>query len=128
MSEVSVTKTAEMMARYSETVSVTDKLGRLIAVGRLKPSERRKIFEMTDSTSALVYLPMLYAASMRSIDNDGNLTRFGFPKTIAELDSRIDIMDDEGRDAIAEAFLKLNPPKDEEAGGTLEQAKTDRGR
>ena len=123
MSDAIITKTQELIDRYRETVKVTDKLGRLIEVGRLKPSERRRIFEMTDSTSALVYLPMLYASSIRSIDANGDLTRFNFPKTIGELDSRIDMMDDEGREAVAEAFSKLNPPKDEDAGGVLEQAK-----
>ena len=113
MSEVIVTQTQQLLDHYRETVVVTDGYGRALTVSRLKPSDRRKVFEMTTSTSPAVYLPMLYAASVRSINATGENVFLTFPKTIAEMDARLDLIGDKGQLAIEDAQSKLNPPASE---------------
>lgn len=114
----------EAKARYQRTETATDEMGRQITVGRLRPSQQSRIVEMTpgldgnisatgpkgEVVSVPYRLQMIIAASVRKIDD----AVFPFPRTRSELDSVLDLLDNEGMAAASEAYGKLFPKDDEE--------------
>lgn len=103
----------EVRDRYKQVEIVADKFGRTIKVGRLRPSEQTKIREMGVG-SAVMALQLV--AMVRGIDDE----EWRFPKTRAELDARMDRLEDEGIEAVSEALPKLFP---DQAGDGIERAK-----
>ena len=109
---------AARAAKYNRVERVADSLGRVIGVRRLKPSQQLKVEEyaagltgsvtMTDEAGASVEvprcLPLLLAAAVCEIDE----TPVPFPKSRGELDAILDVLDDEGMTAVAQALSKIN--------------------
>jgi hypothetical protein len=117
-----MTKSEEILARrasLNEIVRVTDVLGRLIGVRRLKPSQQLRIEEFSPSLSGTTTIvvnpetgetaeipkrmPLIFAASVCEIDQ----RPLTFPKTRGELDSVLDMLDEEGIAAVANAFGEI---------------------
>jgi hypothetical protein len=117
-----MTKSEEILAKrasLNEIVRVTDTFGRLIGVKRLKPSQQLKLEEMSPNLSGTTTIvvnsetgetaeipkrmPLLFAASVCEMDQ----RPLTFPKTRGELDSVLDMLDEEGIAAVAEAFGKI---------------------
>jgi hypothetical protein len=117
-----MTKSEEILAKrasLNEIVRVTDVLGRLIGVKRLKPSQQLKIEEMSPNLSGMTdilvdaetgktaqvpkRMPLIFAASVCEIDQ----RPLTFPKNRGELDSVLDMLDEEGIAAVADAFGKI---------------------
>jgi hypothetical protein len=104
--------------RYKETAKAADSRGRIITVGRLKVSQKLRISGMTQDLEgsyevkapdgSMIEVPRraqpMLAAMVRQID-DFVCT---FPRNRAELDTFMDILDDEGFTAIMEANSRLN--------------------
>lgn len=118
-------RTQELKDRYSKVEVEVDSLGRTFTVGLLTPSQRNKVFEMTDSTSGYVILNLLRAASVRKVaGTDGDDVFMPFPRDRAMLDSNLDIFDAEGMTAISKAMARLDPPdEDGNAKDVAEEAK-----
>jgi hypothetical protein len=132
-----VTKSEELLARqarYNRIERADDAFGRSIGVRILKRSQSLRIEEMApnltgdepvfdESTGKTVYIPkigrLLMAASVCEIDG----SPVTFPKDRRELDAVLDMLEDEGLAAVAEAMMKLNPapPKDEDVGQPKDQ-------
>ncbi len=106
---------------------VTDGYGRALTIGRLKPSDRRKVFEFVKNVSPPVYVPMLVAASVRTINASGENTSLSFPKTLAEIDARLDVLGQKGLDAAEEGMAKLDPPDTKDAETEMEKVKNSPG-
>lgn len=124
------TETEVKLARYGERVKKADKLGRIISVGRLKPSEQVRISqytseltgydEMTNDKGDMVRiphrLPLIIAASVRMIDD----AHISFVRNRGELDAIYDRLDKEGLRAAGEAFAELNPQNEADlSDGTI---------
>jgi len=124
-----MTPSQEYLAKYKHIEREADSLGRIIGVGRLRPSQQIKISEMTPGLEGDTEMsgpngepirmsrrgiPLL-AASVREIDNNPIM----FPRNRAELDSIMDQLDEPGMTAALQAMLKLNPPKPETDDGEL---------
>lgn len=99
---------AEILARYSKKETVADRLGRLISVVNLKFSERLAIRRMAETEDGLALAYMNCGASVRDIDG----IVFPFPRTLAELNSTIDVLDEEGMIAAMTASAKLRGDTD----------------
>lgn len=93
----------ELLARYSKKEVAADAFGRLITVVRLKFSEVLAIRRMaeTEDVTSLAY--MLAAASVRNIDDNP----LPFPRNMLDLNTTIDLLDQEGIGAAIEASAKL---------------------
>jgi hypothetical protein len=123
-----------ILARYSTVEKEADKLGRIIGVRRLKPSEQTKISGMcsdltgseevvADDTGEKIFIPhrmpLLIAASVCLIIDYEGEKRIPFPRNRAELDAIYDRLDVEGLTAASTAMGRLNQtekivePKDE---------------
>lgn len=103
--------------RYNKVEKVADKLGRLIGVRRLKPSEQLKIEEMApgldgerrtvgpdgSEVSVSRRAPLSLAASVCQIND----IPIPFPKRREELDAILDRLDSEGLEAVVEGLIKL---------------------
>lgn len=90
----------DIKARYSRTESAKDAFGRIIVVGRIKPSQQARVVDLAgDNTSNLFRI----VACVRKIDDDD----IPFPKTRAEVEALMDRLDNEGMDAAGEALSKL---------------------
>ena len=99
--------------RYSETAQEIDKLGRAILVGRLKPSQQMKAAEMAGSEATAQTVRLV--CSLRGID----LNTFAFPRSRAEVDARIDMLEDEGLEALVKATMQLYGVADNPAGAEM---------
>lgn len=97
---------AEILARYSKSEKLSDSVGRLISVVNLKFSEKLAVRRLAETEDEMVLAFMSVAASVREIDG----IAFPFPRTRAELNSTIDILDEEGMAAAMEASMKLRGP------------------
>lgn len=107
---------AELRARYSRTETEIDTYGRAITIGLLKPDQRYRILEMTESQSPYVLMPFLQAATVRKIvEADGKEMIFGAPKNRTDVDIILTVLDDEGMIAVSKAMARLSPPKTESA-------------
>lgn len=110
---------ARLKEKYGKIERVVDAFGRVIGVGHLKPSQGPHIEAMSeglDGTATVMdpatgktmeipkRMPLVIAASVREID--GQI--IPFPKTRAELDYMIDVLEAEGMAAAIEAYVKLN--------------------
>ena len=135
------TKTEKLItdaAKYNRVERVADKRGRIIGVKRLKFSQQIKVEEMSPGLEGVTKvkgtdadgieremevtrrMPLHMAASVCEIDGHP-LT---FPKTRAELDAVLDMLDEEGMAAVMEAFAKLSQGSEEVPGGDIiDQAK-----
>jgi hypothetical protein len=117
-----MTKSEEILAKrasLNEIVRVTDVFGRLIGVKRLKPSQQLKIEEMSPNLSGTTTIvvnsetgesvevpkrmPLVFAASVCEIDQ----RPITFAKSRGELDSILDMLDEEGIAAVANAFGQI---------------------
>lgn len=87
--------------RYTETVTVTDAFGRAIKVGRLKPSQRAKASEMAGNDSVASLITAI--CHVRAVDDK----ELGFPESRAVVNSRMDMLENEGQDAIVEGMKQL---------------------
>jgi hypothetical protein len=124
----------EYTDRYKRTERAADARGRLITIGRLRVSQKLRISGMTTDLEGayevkapdgtIVEIPRraqpMLAAMVREIDG----VHYPFPRNRAELDSTMDILDDEGFAAILEANSKLNAKPEEEE----EESENDRGK
>jgi hypothetical protein len=125
------TESETKQARYSQIEKEPDAFGRVIGVGRLKPSERAKLAGMTsdlsgydeitseDGTKIQVphRLPLLLAASVRLIGDNP----VPFPRDRAMLDAIYDRLDEEGLAAASKAMARLS--ETDEAPTTPDDAK-----
>lgn len=120
-----MTKSEEILARkarYDRVERVVDELGRTVGVKRLKPSQQVRIQELapglegttkvTDDASGKTFdvpraSPLIMAAAVVEIDG----SPVPFPKTRAELDAVLDMLDQEGLQAIATALTTLGTPE-----------------
>ena len=115
---------AARAAKYNRIERVSDSLGRVIGVRRLKPSQQLKVEEYSsdltgsqsfvdEDTGKTVEVPrrtiLFYAAAVCEIDE----TPIPFPKNRGELDSVLDMLDDEGLTAVSAALVKLASVKPE---------------
>lgn len=119
-----MTPKEEVLARYRQVEHATDATGRLIGVRRLKVSQQIKVQELTpflegmsditDAEGKVLSIARrsipLIAASVCEID--GN--HYPFPRTRAELDFIMDVLDEEGISAAVRAFGTLVTPKTED--------------
>ncbi len=102
----------ELKARYTKVETEVDELGRQITIGLLKPDQRYRVLEMTESTSPYVIMPILQAATVRKItDTDGKDIMFACPKNRTDVDIILNVLDDEGMVAVSRAYARLNPSK-----------------
>ena len=124
---------AARAAKYNRVERVSDSLGRVIGVRRLKPSQQLKVEELAgnltgtvtmtdDRTGATVEVPrrfpLMIAAAVCEIDE----TPVPFPKTRAELDAVLDVLDEEGMAAVVEAFGKINEENTAQAESLKDEA------
>jgi hypothetical protein len=103
--------------RYNRIERAPDKLGRMIGVRRLKPSQQLRIQEMAPGLDGAMSVtaetkdglqqieiprnsPLVIAASVCEIDS----TPIPFPKNRAELDAVLDRLDTEGLEAAGKAL------------------------
>jgi hypothetical protein len=107
----------EAMKRYAKVERETDEFGRVIGVRRLRPSQQTRVEEFTpllegnrmdeDGKGGVVAVPrrvpMVVAAAVCEID--GNPVPF--PKTRADLDATLDLLDVEGLTAANLAYMRL---------------------
>jgi hypothetical protein len=89
-------------------VTVNDKQGRQIEVKKLKPIERMRMLQMIGSDNAvngpyLGYATLAY--SVTKIDGD-SLPR---PQNLVGLEAIVQRLDQDGLDAVGEAFKELYP-------------------
>jgi hypothetical protein len=112
-----------ILARYKQIEREPDVLGRVIGVRRLRPSEVTRVNEMTptltgaeavddgDGKSIEVShrLPLLIAASVREIQDEGETAHIPFPRNRGELNAIFDRLDNEGLAAASTAFARLFP-------------------
>lgn len=120
------TETQILAARYSKRETEADKLGRLITVRRLRPSEEMRVNSYTaDLTGKESFdrpqggngintgpakieishrMPLMVAASVCEISG----VHIPFPNNRAELDSIYDRLDKEGIDAAIAATIRLS--------------------
>ena len=102
----------ELKDRYTRTETEVDTLGRQITIGLLKPDQRYRVLEMTESTSPYVIMPIMQAATVRKITDDtGKDMLFAVPNNRTDIDVLLNILDDEGMVAVSRAFARLNPSK-----------------
>ena len=109
---------AARAAKYNRVERVSDSLGRVIGVRRLKPSQQLKVEEYSsdltgvqtftdDETGKQIEVPrrtiLFYAAAVCEIDD----TPLPFPRNRGELDAVLDRLDDEGLTAVSSALVKL---------------------
>jgi hypothetical protein len=94
----------EILDRYAKVEKAADKFGRIITIGKLKPSQGLAVIRLADTKDDYVQFVSRVAASVRMIDE----AIYAFPRDAAELNSIIDVLDKEGMDAAGEAFLKLH--------------------
>ena len=116
----------EILARYSKKEVEADTLGRLISVVNLKFSERLTIRRWAETDDGLALAYMGAAAAVREIaSSDGKPpVIFPFPRSFAELNSTIDILDDEGMTAAMTASIRL---RGGDAGEEDKEAKNSQG-
>jgi hypothetical protein len=115
-----MTASEEILARqerYSRIERATDKLGRMIGVRRLKPSQQLRVQEMAPGLDGAMSVtaetkdgvqqieiprnsPLIIAASVCEIDS----APIPFPKNRAELDAVLDRLDNEGLAAAGTAM------------------------
>ena len=135
-----MSKSDEIAARatkYNRVERVSDSLGRVIGVRRLKPSQQLRVEEYSsdltgsqtftdEETGKTVEVPrrtiLFYAAAVCEIDD----TPIPFPKNRGELDAVLDTLDDEGLTAVSAALVKLAAsvkPENETDKDGLELAK-----
>jgi hypothetical protein len=134
------TKTDDILARkakYDRVERVVDTLGRTIGVKRLKPSQQLHVQELAPALDGVTTVvdedpespnfgksfdvpkssPLIMAASVVEIDS----SPIAFPKTRAELNSVLDLLDSEGLSAVSEALSALSKA---ESGVTVDVAAT----
>ncbi len=111
----------EIFARYKETKTETDTFGRKITVRRLRPSQQIAVMKMADSGEQSVITVLTTSAAVIRIDED----EMSFPRTLPELNSVMDRLEQEGISAAAKAFFALNGGNDKAEDGetTAEAAK-----
>ena len=114
-------------ARYDRVERHADAFGRVIGVKRLKPAQQIHIEEMAPgltgdndiqtteggTISIPRRAPLILAASAVEIDGSPLV----FPKTRAELDARLDMLDAEGLEAIGTALGRLSEETKKESEG-----------
>lgn len=124
------TESEVILARYKAVEKEADKLGRLIGVRRLKPSEQTKVAgycaeltghdEVTGSDGNKVQIPhripLLIAAAVCLIDD----SHIPFPRNRGELDAVYDRLDAEGLTAAGAALARLSGT---EVESPIEEAK-----
>lgn len=87
--------------RYSETITKEDAFGRAIKVGRLRPAQQLKAAEMSANDSAATTIRLV--CMVRGVDDKD----LAFPANRAEVDSRLNMLEEEGLAAIVEALKEL---------------------
>ena len=124
---------AARAAKYNRIERVSDSLGRVIGVRRLKPSQQLRVEEFAGNLTGTVTMtddrsgksievprrfPLMIAAAVCEIDE----TPVPFPKTRAELDAVLDVLDEEGMAAVVEAFGKINEENTAQAESLKDEA------
>lgn len=113
-----LTESEIKLARYSKIAKKADKMGRVIGVRRLKPSEQTRLSGMTadltgadevfgpndEKISIPHRMPLMIAAAVCMIDG----VHIPFPRNRAELDSIYDRLDAEGIAAASEGVVELS--------------------
>lgn len=93
----------EIKARYTSITRVADSRGRQIGICRLKVAQQARLMEFTESREPTLMAIMIAAASVREIDG----LAISFPRTRAELDATLDVLDTEGLEVVAPAYIEL---------------------
>lgn len=94
---------AELAERYAAREKQADKFGRIIVVRRLKPSEQVAVLRLIESRDDAILAISNAAASVVEVDG----VPFPFPRSLAELNSTMDALDQEGLNAAGEAWRRL---------------------
>lgn len=97
------TASEEILNRYKKKETVADKFGRLVTVRRLRMHEQMRIVEFSDSEKENVARIMFTIGSV--VEVDGQI--YPFPKSRAELDANMSLLDEEGLAAASEALRRL---------------------
>jgi hypothetical protein len=92
-----------ILARYKTVEREADALGRVFGVHRLKPADKIKIREMAVIADPNVLGTLMVAAAVCEIDS----VPVPFPKSRGELDSRINMLDEEGMVAATTAYIRV---------------------
>lgn len=93
-------------------IEVTDKRGRAIVVKRLNALDKMRLSRLVGaegSVNQAYFGYAMMAASVVSIDGDPE----PFPQSLLAIESMVSQLDDDGMDAVSDAFVQLN------GGGTL---------
>jgi hypothetical protein len=89
-------------------VTVEDKQGRSIEVKKLKPIERMRLFQMIGAENAMNGPYLGYANLAYSVSkNDGDTEPV--PQNVTGIEAKVKRLDQDGLDAVGEAFKKLYP-------------------
>lgn len=97
------TASEEILARYRKVEREADVFGRIIGVRKLNPSQQLKVMEFTNSEQDSVKTALFAAASVCEID----ARPVTFPRNRGELDSIINMLDQEGLEAVSKALNTL---------------------
>lgn len=103
-------------AKYEKTETVTDGYGRIITVRRLSTPQQIAVREMANSSDPTVIGVLTLGASVAKIDD----IIFPFPRNRQELDLTIFALDDNGLNALSQAYQKFTEATDQE---TIDAAK-----
>lgn len=113
-----MTPSEEIIARYSQVERIRDGLGRTLGVRRLKPTMQARAIDFAasrpDGLMASLYLA---ASSVCEIDGDPVPPA----KSAAELESIVDMLDEEGLAAIQVAMSRFSSKTPEEVVATAKK-------
>lgn len=98
----------EILARYKKTEIETDAFGRAITVGRLKPFDAMRVRRFMETEDRGVLTEFLVAASVRTISGEGGQPMvFSPPKNENDIQTVMNLLDEEGFAAAAKAYVRL---------------------
>lgn len=120
MSETYKSVLETIRAKYEKTETVSDGYGRMITVRRLSTPQQIAVREMANSSDPTVIGVLTLGASVAKIDD----IIFPFPRNRQELDLTIFALDDNGLNALSQAYQKFTDATEQE---TIDAAKNSPG-
>lgn len=117
------TASEEILARYRTIEREADSLGRTFGVRRLNSAQQIRVMEMTSSDNDSVRAALFAGASVCEVDS----SPITFPRTRAELDSVLTMLDQEGMIAIGVAINRLLGSGEDGEGSQEDVAKKSLG-
>jgi hypothetical protein len=112
------TASEEILNRYKKQEIEPDAFGRAITVRKLRPSEQVALMRMADTEVTGAVNAMTVAASVYKVDD----AVFTFPRSIAELNAVMDMLDEEGLTAATAAYVRLNIGQADKDGAPADAA------